>query len=355
MTVRQLAAADNSRTRGAPQDRIYWLDYAKALSIILVCFGHTIGGLRPDVVGSDIEFYNSVNALSRSFRMPLFFFVSGVLIGHRPSSLSQFVRSATVGVVAPYLIWSFIFVLLQNLFSIATNSATPLSGLTTVLWSPIGHFWFFYAVLAARAVYSVAMGLFGKNGVLGAFAISALLYVLVPPSYDPIAILMGCTYCGMGMIASSALSSPESHRVTALALCFAALFWVVSVEKFDPETPRQLVAVGVAVAGIAMTVAFCQLLPVPHGSLLRGLAQIGQGSIAIYVAHVIFAAFVRYVLYSVGFFHAGAHVLLGTVAGVLAPATLFVLANRMRVAPFVGFGKTQRRLYVAVLDSRAAG
>lgn len=327
--------------------RIFWLDFAKGIGIILVCLGHTIGGLRGDKTGLDLELFNYLVVLIYSFHMPLFFFLSGVVGDLRPpASFSDLIRPMFVSIIVPYVIWSCLFVVLQN-FSGAANRPANYSDLLFILWRPIAHFWFFYALFAAKLFFFAASAVFGRKGMSAAAVVCGTLYVLTPAVYDPNAILMGCTYYGIGLFASSVLVHSRDRRTLRVMLCFATTIWIAWVGEFDPQSPRQLIAVFIATAGISMTVALSKLLPSPNGRLLCGLAQIGEASLAIFVSHVIFAACVRYALLKVGVSNASIHVVLGTFLGVFAPTGLFVLANWTGITPFVGFGRTQKRLYWA--------
>ncbi|ALK08890.1 acyltransferase family protein [Blastochloris viridis] len=354
MTIAQAVKTEAVAAGGGRTPRVFWIDFAKAFGIILVCLGHTIGGLRIDRIGADLEFYNFLRALIYTFHMPLFFFLSGVLTGFRPStSVGGFIRSSVVGLILPYVLWSVVFVFVQNAFSGAVNAATPYSDLAQMWWKPIGLFWFFYALFVARAVYFVAMALFGRSGMTAAFMAFAALYGLSFAGLtDFNSILMGGSFFGLGVLAAPLLSRAPDRRVLIAALLAATAAWaVLAVATLDPATPRPL-WVAAAIAGIAMTVAASRLVPAPNGSVLGGLALIGQASMAIYVAHVMFSATVRAVLYKAGVYDATLHVVLATAAGVIGPVVLFVLANRAGLAPFVGFGSTQKSLYGAPLFGR---
>ncbi|MDA9004038.1 acyltransferase family protein [bacterium] len=58
--------------------RSEWVDYCKAIGIILVVYGHVARGLFNAGIGSSIPWYSLVDSIVYSFHMPLFFFLSGL-------------------------------------------------------------------------------------------------------------------------------------------------------------------------------------------------------------------------------------------------------------------------------------
>lgn len=59
-------------------ERAIWVDYAKAIGIILVVYGHVIRGIYNSDIPLDIGFYETSNNIVYSFHMPLFFFLAGI-------------------------------------------------------------------------------------------------------------------------------------------------------------------------------------------------------------------------------------------------------------------------------------
>ncbi|MCR6652537.1 MAG: acyltransferase family protein [Cellvibrionaceae bacterium] len=57
------------------ENRSYWLDYAKAIGIILVVYGHIARGLFQAGLFPQQEIYQYLDSIIYSFHMPLFFFL----------------------------------------------------------------------------------------------------------------------------------------------------------------------------------------------------------------------------------------------------------------------------------------
>lgn len=76
--------------------RIEWIDIAKGMSIILVVFGHSFLGRIPNV-----------GDWFATFRIPFFFFVSGLLY-NSTVDFHRFIRKKWVGLLRPFFIFSII-------------------------------------------------------------------------------------------------------------------------------------------------------------------------------------------------------------------------------------------------------
>ena len=60
------------------KQRNQWVDYAKAIGIILVVYGHVARGLIAAGLPMNQTWYTLVDSIIYSFHMPLFFFLSGL-------------------------------------------------------------------------------------------------------------------------------------------------------------------------------------------------------------------------------------------------------------------------------------
>ena len=327
-----------------------WLDYAKAIGITLVVVAHVIGGLKEELVGPGIREYSAPLFYIYTFHMPLFFAISGYLFSYFPQrSNGPFVRSTLIGIVIPYVLWSVIYVAVQNAIPGATNNVAGVGSLLTIAWSPILHLWFLYVLLFVRTIYYVALRL-GGTWAAGAFGVACLLLygLQVQGTIDIGQGPMGGALFGFGMLLARC-PEPSLRRLSRIAAPLTAIVWLSSAVALD-ASPASLLAVLTALAGTTMVLSLSLLLPAPVSSFARGAAFIGQASIAIFVAHTLFAAGLRYALYKAGFYNAHLHVGLETVAGILMPAALFLFANVARVAPVLGLGQNQRHLAITGLS-----
>ena len=142
------------------QERNVWVDYAKAIGIILVVYGHVARGVFNAGLPMDEGEFVLVDSIIYSFHMPLFFFLSGLFF----DSLQKRGRGGLIinkvdTIVYPFIVWS----LLQGLFEVVlsnyTNGQVTLTEVFSLLWMPRAQFWFLYALFL---VFLVCTFLYAK-------------------------------------------------------------------------------------------------------------------------------------------------------------------------------------------------
>lgn len=122
-------------------NRLHALDNAKGLSVILVVFWHVLM-VSPSVGFAPHPVYYSINAPLLSIRMPLFFFVSGVVIAHSLSDRwENFFRSKLLNLLWIYALWTVIYTLVQR---------RPPSHILTAWVRPEIHLWFIWGLIIYR-------------------------------------------------------------------------------------------------------------------------------------------------------------------------------------------------------------
>lgn len=132
------------------------MDYLKGIAIILVVYRHVLIGIQRS--GMIIPDYMvKANMIFYSFRMPLFFILSGIFINasmtKRPLGKLVFIKFENL--LYPYLIWTFLQVSLQILFSHYTNSNRGLIDYTYILYQPrnLDQFWYLPALFNTTVLY----------------------------------------------------------------------------------------------------------------------------------------------------------------------------------------------------------
>lgn len=131
------------------KERIIWVDALKGWLIILVIFGHSVGGEGTVV--------SHINRMATSFLMPAFMAVSGWLFYQRnspvSSSMSHNGRSYISSVVRrgyqliiPYIIWSILVYLLRGNYDI--------DSLLDIAYKPDRYFWFLWVLFFIAVIFN---------------------------------------------------------------------------------------------------------------------------------------------------------------------------------------------------------
>src|SRR5215207_4345054 len=94
--------------------RLEWVDYLRGIAIVLVVYRHALLGIERSQVAVP-QFLNEANMIFYSFRMPLFFLLSGIFISRSLAkrSFRQLAGIKFEKLLYPYLIWTFLQVTLQ--------------------------------------------------------------------------------------------------------------------------------------------------------------------------------------------------------------------------------------------------
>lgn len=136
--------------------RYAWVDYAKGIGIIFVVYRHVLYGLLYSGVAAD-PLLMDANELLYGFRMPLFFFLSGLFFA---SSLEKrgagaFLVTKVNTLLYPYILWCFIQLTLQIIFTDYTNFKRGVGNYIDILIHPRGMLqqWYLFALFNVSAFY----------------------------------------------------------------------------------------------------------------------------------------------------------------------------------------------------------
>jgi len=205
--------------------RLDYLDVAKGIAIFLVVMGHA-------ALAFDTPYWRRA---IYSFHMPLFFLVSGVVIGRAKDGWGPFLKKNVLTLLVPYLIWSLVFLpfKFESLTWVLYGSWAALDriGTNTALW-------FLPALFCARVMLEGTMRLVEKVGIprlfavlLAAVAAFAVGWSLPRPAIGyPLGLNSGFIALGFLLLGSSArdlLSAVNRlgrFALTALVLISLALF-----------------------------------------------------------------------------------------------------------------------------------
>src|SRR6266700_3010337 len=122
----------------SPQ-RAEWVDCCKGICIVLVVYGHIVGGLTQSGVVPTDSFYATLRDWVYLFHIPAFFFLSG-LFAHKATSLSfgAFLRRQFRVLGYPYLLWTAIVLVAQLVMGSFVNTPASASRALRCLWEPYG-------------------------------------------------------------------------------------------------------------------------------------------------------------------------------------------------------------------------
>lgn len=129
---------------------------------MLVGYGHCLVSISRHADLSAYPFFNYIGIFLYGFRMPLFFIVSGLLVGKslNKKGLKGYISDRTNNILFPLLIWGFIEISMQIIAATYTNfaydSSVDPSKYLMLLINPrqTGHFWYLNALFFIGAIYA---------------------------------------------------------------------------------------------------------------------------------------------------------------------------------------------------------
>lgn len=330
-----------------------WIDYARGISIILVLFRHVFEGLKNSGlnVAPFIELEHA-NILFFSFRMPLFFIVSGIFVAGslEKRGLKLFIDNKWRTILYPYFLWGIIQITLQIFLSGYVNSSRTAFDYLYLFYQPreIEQFWYLYALFNVSVIYACSKILLKLSAIQN--AIIGLLFIYISAYCGKNQINIGFLsdvlhyyfFYAVGDFAGKFIHNKENlKKLYSLKMVLILLIpFIVSqvyylnqnltyspgtydhVENFQPY-----IFILIAITGCAFVISVCFQLQ-KHNTL-KWLHHLGRHSLYIYVAHVIVLAATRMVM--VKFFHiSNIPVLLitGIITGLLIPVLLYKLSEK---------------------------
>ena len=323
--------------------RLYAIDLAKGVGILLVVFGHAWRGAFDAGVLRDVALFQIIDQAIYAWHMPLFFFLSGLLflevLERTPPGplLARRVRQ----LLWPFALWTWIFFGVKLLAGQAVNHPVTLADFPLIPLPPYEHLWFLWAMFLAQVVvmglYLALRGVMAAQAFRLAFGIAAVaLVLLIPwigvpsPTFGAAVAHFPFFIAGIALGGVAHLRPPlwlaslsgvsfavllvmetRGGAALAVALCLTVLAWGV-LARLDPGTERA-------------------------SALVRWLRYLGLYSLAIFLAHTIFSAAFRIALLKVGIDNLPVHLIVATAVGLAGPIVLVWISRRLGVAKVLGF------------------
>lgn len=334
-----------TETSGAVRGREAWLDYAKAIGIVLVVFGH----VNRSIGGSGLEWPQALQATDRliySFHMPLFFILAGYASTlTRRRDLAGFLIGTFWGVLLPYVLGSAIWISAKATMSPYVNRPLEIGALWSIASTPVDHLWFLYDLLVARIGWFVVAAVRAP-----AFGWLALALLLVASSFTTSRTL-SVAYYGIGVMLLGSFAGRSLNRVAfGVAAAAGILLWLVFVLWTWPSL-GVAAKVLAAVAASAVVILLSLAAPRPISFPWKATGFVGEAALVIYLLHTPAAAGAREALKAVGCLNPATLLVAGIVCGLaiplLAHIALLMAGGRMgcQLHRWMGLGSIARSSY----------
>lgn len=291
------------------KSRLYWVDYLKGIAILLVVYRHVLIGIERSSIYIP-EILVKANMIFYSFRMPLFFILSGIFISMSLSkrNLSNVLTIKFENLLYPYLIWSFIQITIQIISAGSTNASRDLVDYTYIFYQPreLDQFWYLPALFNSTAIYLLLKTKLKLDNRLQ--LLLGLLLYFISPYFQKISMMSDWMEFYFFFALGDSIHNLFFKQTTQAFLkswllllllvpvfSLVQLFYLQHDEFFYINNP-----VGkVEFLFIALTGCFAMVVlafNLQRLNIFHFLRILGYHSIYIYVVHVIVAAGIRIIL-----------------------------------------------------------
>lgn len=324
--------------------RLAWIDYLRGIAIVLVVYRHVFIGLQRSNFKIPVILENA-NMIFFSFRMPLFFILSGIFIStsiaKRPLKKLLFVKFDNL--LYPYFIWAVIQITLQIFLSGFTNSSRTLQDYTFIFYQPraLDQFWYLPALFNVSFIF-----LLTKTKLRFTWWMQLLLGIglyALTPVFSQISMMSDWMefylFFAIGDALSNLFFKAKSQNFLKSYWTFAIiipifiltqLYYLKHQPIYYSDDPNGRLAF-LPIAFIGCFCMFVLAFRLQDWDVLSFLRILGYHSLFIYVVHVIVSSFVRIVLTKVFGIHDSVILLfLGIAFGVVIPVIVYNLLIRTR-------------------------
>jgi len=333
------------------RSRYPWIDYARGITILLVVYRHVFEGLGN--VGEGSGSYAGLkyfNIFFFSFRMPLFFIVSGIFVGGSllRKGVGDYIGNRFQTIFYPLMVWGSIQISLQLLFAGYANAEREPMDYLHLIIDPrkIEQFWYLNALFFVSVLYALVHW-YGKIKPWQQLILGVILYAVSGYCHIHnihIGFLIDVTFFylffAVGHVFSDLVLNTKNHsvltswRTTLVALPFFVLVqhyftYLNLLHKDDYYVQYQQPAIFAitALLGGAFVIQVSFLLQ--KLDIMRFLRVIGYHSLYIYVMHLMITSGLRsFLLKSVGIQNIPVLLVVSVTAGVILPVILYNIAER---------------------------
>lgn len=285
----------------AQKSRLAWVDYAKGIALILVAYRHVLYGFQRS--GLQVHPYlMNANMIFYSFRMPLFFILSGIFITKslvKRTAGGLMIKKAQ-DLLWPYLVWAVIQISMQILFSRYTNADRSTKSYEFILTQPdnLDQLWYLFALFNVSIVY-IFLKVYAHLGPWVQLIIGLVFYYLstimnTGPQHD---LLYYYFFFALGDLISAYMLNQKLYRYFSSSYTFIILLplFIIANWYFLGHEQMQYTSIFlfalIALIGCAFMLNCCFLLQ--NWGKLNFLKIVGFHSLYIYVMHVMLVSFFR--------------------------------------------------------------
>ena len=322
--------------------RTLWVDYTKAIGIMLVVYGHVSRGLYKAKIPMNESLFKLIDGIIYSFHMPLFFFLSGLFFYNslRIRGFNGLIANKLDSIFYLYIIWSVLQGGITLAFHQLANNPVTLEDVISLFWEPRAQFWFLYSLFFVTIIAAMIYAKLDQKYALVIFILASFIVIFNIQSYGITPLIFALPYLCFFMFGiyfnqiEHFFSANKYKLLLSLALLFIGIQWLMLTKlNLVPYQWLSTTKLAGTLISILFTVNVCMCLADSHylaEKPVKLLSLIGTSSMVIYLLHVITGSGTRIVLqHFLGISNFYVHLILGCLMGLFGSIFLVRILSRM--------------------------
>jgi len=274
--------------------------------------------------------------------MPLFFVLSGYVFSGLRYPWFGFLKRLASRFALPYFIWSVALISIKTLMNGSVNHPVSSGDYLKLLYNPIAPFWFLYALFFMQLVARVLAGKLGDWGFL-VLSLSAfgLHFIFEGGGAGIQGVLEFTAFFALGRL----LSANDALRNLQPSIGWLAFGSMGVIECLCLWRGIQYESIVGRLVGFALAVLAIMISSGGSSNPVFGFDWVqflGKSTLPIFCMHVIFTGFCRVLLVRLGVKSLSLHLLAGTLCGTVIPLLIYIVADKMQFAQWLGFPAIHR-------------
>lgn len=322
-----------------------WITPCRGFAIFLVVLGHAIRGVNSAGLAAG-GFWQAADTLIYLFHMPLFFTLSGwfYTASITRKNFKKFAAGRLERLLYPMVIWAYFFLSIKVLSGNLSNTPIDWADIPLLPIPGILHLWFLWdLLLLSFAAYPLKYAVHSRSGNTAFYTLWTVMFAasiilqngFVPMSWQYWAgtSLYNAPFFLLGVLMGHRQAFEASLSRRWLILAGAGVVAATGLHSATFEN-------GALPLQLAVIVCILTLFQAGHTHLSQpvrsSLSYMGAVSMAIYLMHTIFSASLRAALVAAHITDPTAHIVAGTLIGIMGPIIALSVAQRLRLARITG-------------------
>jgi len=286
-------------------ERVKWVDFGRGITIFFVLMGHCISNLYVSHQFSQFDLISKIMmTFIFTFIMPCFFALSGFLY-KSPRSIGQYLmklKKKFIGLVIPYIIFSVVYVLLQQFAKTDVNKLYSWGSLLKIWYKPIAYLWFLYILFFVFLI----VGIFDllkisqyAQGIIFVILFLSSQIIINSSMISQIFSWIPCFYVGILIKNNMEILKKRNVFIISLILMLLGIYlqYLLRADWFNPNGMSLLTFFSKI---MSIFVFFFLFANINRGKIFNYFKSYGRYSMVIYLVHVPIKSFFKMILFKLG-------------------------------------------------------